>query len=1384
MLASIAAIAGVTISGTVYNDIDGQAMGGINNLSAYTTGALNVLLVNSAGIILQSAAVSGTGAYTFTNVAASADTIRLSTGGTLNNAAPAASAPGGYGFTGEGTTSAGDGMPDGNVVLTVASANLTVNFGIEQTPESAVSVLGFQANPGGTTNYTIPGASFATSAVPATNPNTQDYGGGTVSSIRITAFPTSATSLTINGGTPYTAATFPAAGVVIPWNSGTNQPAQTIQIDPVDGNLTSIIHFAAIDNAGLPDPTPGSVQVPFNGTSTVSGHVYNDANNNLAYNAGEGLNNVTVWLFNNNAGAPNYLVFPEDSVRTDVNGAYTFSNVATGNYQIRVRFSTVPTTVPTPRTVIDNNTYTADALPNSLTNLVMTGATTSYTNLDFGLAANTAAPAFTTNQRFSFNPNATFNAGQNNQLSGTYNLAPQTFGASTYTPTITWKQDRNTQPPGYTNQYPQAAYGAGEFGAFFPGMSKGGLHPGDTTYVVIAGDYGDYDVYPTNNNRTTTGIKFSTPVANAKFTVYDVDNADPMRPGGRIDHVRVLGFLKGTAVTAPVITNPSATPWNTVYQNTITGWPDYDPGNPGSYFNSGNVDNAADNVYFSTTVDSIAVEYEEWAPVLMGTKGVLDGQRDTESSWVTRVPEGRGISLGSVDYTALTLSGNVYNDVNGLTDNLINGTVPSIYGSLFANLVNNSGVVVATSPVAADGSYIFGVYPGAYTVKITTSATTSSATLPAGWVNVGEALASNTTATTGDGAPDGSLAVTVVNATITNADFGIERAPESAITAIGTQPNPGGSNIYTIAPGAFQTSTTPATNPSTTDYDGGTVTDIRFTSFPATITSLRIHDTAYYATAAAIPGTCPTSVCLAFPAAGVITAYTNSAGPAQTISVDPIDGNQTVVLPFAAIDNAKGEDQTPGNVTIPFSVISVAGNVFDDADSSRTKNGVEQYVSGTNASSGGSIVTGGNLFANLINAAGNVIATTQIAADGSYTFANVPASTVGLKIQLSTVQGTIDAAQPATTPPAGWVTTGQSIGSGNTATPTYAPGVINLTTAAANITAQNFGIEWLSTADAKSYNVSGTAFSNTPPAGYPAVSNYLSIPSNSSALTGYTAGGSLTASDPEDCSTASSCNGTTGTTYSIETINANTQLYYNFGGATGIAAVTAGTKISNFNPANLVIYGQKGTGTAASPVGFTYSMIDAAGEKGTAATYAIISSTPLPVVLLSFGAAAAGNNVLASWKTGVEQNVSYYTVTRSTDAIHFMSLGKVTANGSNSKYSFTDAGAPQGLLYYRLGITGISGEITQSGVVTVRVNTDNANNIIVYPNPASGELTVSGISAPARMELRNMLGQIMLQMSTEKTTEHLNLGKIPSGTYLLNITEDGGFTQQIKISKN
>lgn len=114
----------------------------------------------------------------------------------------------------------------------------------------------------------------------------------------------------------------------------------------------------------------------------------------------------------------------------------------------------------------------------------------------------------------------------------------------------------------------------------------------------------------------------------------------------------------------------------------------------------------------------------------------------------------------------------------------------------------------------------------------------------------------------------------------------------------------------------------------------------------------------------------------------------------------------------------------------------------------------------------------------------------------------------------------------------------------------------------------------------------------------------------------------------------------------------------------------------------------------------------------------------LPIELLSFTGQAQSNTVELSWITASEINNDYFEVQRSTDAVNFTTIGKVSGSGTTllqSDYGFTDNSPYSGINYYRLKQVDYDGESETFNVISVYfsglISNSNAYSISVYPNP-------------------------------------------------------------------
>ncbi len=495
---------------------------------------------------------------------------------------------------------------------------------------------------------------------------------------------------------------------------------------------------------------------------------------------------------------------------------------------------------------------------------------------------------------------------------------------------------------------------------------------------------------------------------------------------------------------------------------------------------------------------------------------------------------------GTPNFVLQSISGNVYNDANGATDNSISGAGTNGASTLYAILYDNTtGNVLATSTVSAGGTYSFaGITPGEdYTVYLSTTPATvgqtaiPTLTSPGGYVYAGEFFG---TGAGTDGTANGILALGVVNATATNANFAIDQIPVANNYTMTAQANPGGTTTVKIPVAAF-TGNDPEDGVYATGLNGKKVT-----LNPAT------NGTLFYNGVAV----------------SVSTTITNF-DPAL-LTLDPAGATATAITPtfsFSVFD-AANQPSAPKTISIPLGApTTISGNIFNDPNGNAVQNAGEN---GTNAS---------GLNAVLTDASGNVIETVAVSAGGVYTFTKATAST-NYNVVLSTTTpttGTVLTVSSLPTPATGnWVNTGVNPGGvspniGNTT------GILAVTTpSTGNVTNQNFAIEQTPATT----NFTATAQAN--PGGT------LTVKIPAAAFTG------------NDATEGAYTPGLNGRKVTLNPAT-NGTLYYN-----GIA-VNSSTTITNFDPA-LVTIDPAGSGTGAVTPTFTYSVFDAADKPSAPAT--------------------------------------------------------------------------------------------------------------------------------------------------------------------------------------
>ena len=432
-----------------------------------------------------------------------------------------------------------------------------------------------------------------------------------------------------------------------------------------------------------------------------------------------------------------------------------------------------------------------------------------------------------------------------------------------------------------------------------------------------------------------------------------------------------------------------------------------------------------------------------------------------------------------------------------------------------------------------------------------------------------------------------------------------------------------------------------------------------------------------------------------------------------------------------------GNDLAIDDITIKMQVITLSGNVFNDANGNTVINTGEPAINGVTTP----------LYAYLTKSNGTIVSKVQVQADGTYTFSGdqgVPYanSNIGLKVMVSAQNINAGSVINTPVPPDGYGYTGENV-NGTTATAGTADGIITLTTTATDMANLNFGMEKLPV------SASVTTTIPTPSVGQVIKLNGVDgnppVPS---------------ATDPEDGPLGS------GKTIVITQLPANSTLVYNG------SNVTAGQSISAFDPSLLTIKITTAT-KAATSTSFKFDYKDAAGKQGaTPATYTLNWSTPLPVKLTTFNAEKDNGIARLSWTTASETNSRGFSVERSNDGSNWETIlftASKSENGNSTmqlNYAASDDAPLKGTNYYRLKLMDLDGQYSLSQVRVL--NFEQENMVSVYPNPATDRLTINTQSTNTinTTHIIDMQGRILVQTAGQNS---IDVKALPAGRYIIQI---------------
>lgn len=191
------------------------------------------------------------------------------------------------------------------------------------------------------------------------------------------------------------------------------------------------------------------------------------------------------------------------------------------------------------------------------------------------------------------------------------------------------------------------------------------------------------------------------------------------------------------------------------------------------------------------------------------------------------------------------------------------------------------------------------------------------------------------------------------------------------------------------------------------------------------------------------------------------------------------------------------------------------------------------------------------------------------------------------------------------------------------------------------------------------------------------------------------------------------------------------------------------------------------------------------------------ASVVLPVQLSVFAGYKVGSVNKLTWTTASEANNRGFELQRSADGKNFSTIAviasKAEAGNSNSPitYSFDDEMPLKGNNYYRLKQIDMDGRSSLSIIVAIKGDKTSLGITSLYPNPAKDIVNLavtSPVSGKATIVITGLSGNVISQVPATviagQNNLSINVGSLPTGVYLVRITNGSETTETMRFIKH
>ena len=166
----------------------------------------------------------------------------------------------------------------------------------------------------------------------------------------------------------------------------------------------------------------------------------------------------------------------------------------------------------------------------------------------------------------------------------------------------------------------------------------------------------------------------------------------------------------------------------------------------------------------------------------------------------------------------------------------------------------------------------------------------------------------------------------------------------------------------------------------------------------------------------------------------------------------------------------------------------------------------------------------------------------------------------------------------------------------------------------------------------------------------------------------------------------------------------------------------------------------------------------------------------LPAKLISFKVSKMLHENVLDWQMVNDEDIAYYEIQRSYDGNFFETIGKV--QNKSQAYSFSDVGAEDKNVFYRILVRDNSGALEYTTIVMIRSKNADPLHVALAPNPVRSHTLLkieSGQAASGVVRIVNSMGMVL-------RSQNINLAKGENNIQLSDLASLGTGTYKVVVN--